>query len=166
LGTQTMFWRKPHGLYYWLPPILWGLTVLVMSGNWGSAKNTWGLLKWLTSWFATVTPAQLRTMNFYLRKTGHVLAYGLMYFLWFRAFRAHAGYGPWRSCLWALGFCLLFSSLDEGRQWFFPSRTGSIRDVILDLSGSGLAGLITYAVWNPRMGTAPGLTGQHRTGLE
>jgi VanZ family protein len=166
LGTQTTIWRKPHGLYYWLPPILWGLTILVMSGDLGSAKNSWGLLKRLTSWFVALTPAQLDTLNFYLRKTGHVVAYGFMYFLWFRAFRAHAGYGPWRSCLCALGFCLLFSSLDEGRQWLFPARGPSIRDVILDLSGSSLAALLTFAVWKPRTGAVPWLTGQHPAGSE
>lgn len=153
-------------LYYWLPPILWGLTVLAMSGNLGSSQNTCGLLGWLTSWFVALTQAQLDTINFYMRKTGHAVAYGLMYFLWFRAFRAHAGYGPWRACLWALGFCLLFSCLDEGRQWFFPSRGASIRDVILDLSGSGLAALLTFALWAPRTGAVSLITGQHTGGSE
>ena len=86
-------------------------------------------------------------LNFYVRKTGHVLSYGLMYFLWFRAFRAQAHYGPWRACLWSLGFSLFLSSTDEGRQWFSSSRGGSIYDVILDMSGAGLAALIAAAVW-------------------
>jgi VanZ family protein len=72
-----------------------------------------------------------------------------MYFLWFRAFRGYADYGPWRACLWALGFCLLYSSMDEGRQWFSATRGASILDVILDMSGAGLAALITAAVWTP-----------------
>ena len=84
-----------------------------------------------------------------VRKTGHVLAYGVMYVLWFRAFRGHADYGPWRACLWSLGVCLFYASMDEGRQWFYPSRGASIYDVILDMSGAGLAALITGAVWTP-----------------
>ena len=72
-----------------------------------------------------------------------------MYFLWFRAFRAQAHYGLWRACLWSLGFCLLFSSTDEGRQWFYASRGASISDVILDMSGASLGALIAGAVWTP-----------------
>ena len=94
-------------------------------------------------------PAQLKLINFYVRKTGHVLAYGLMSLLWFRAFRAQAHYGVWRACLWSLGLCLLYASMDEGRQWFSVTRGGSIIDVILDMSGASLTALIAAAVWTP-----------------
>jgi VanZ family protein len=137
-------------LYYWLPPIVWGLTILFMSGDWGSARNTRSLLQWLLSPFMDLKPAQISTINFYLRKTGHAVAYGLMYVLWFRAFRGHAGTGPGRAFLWSLGFCLIFSLMDEGHQWFYFTRGASLRDVILDLSGSSLAALITFAAWKPR----------------
>jgi VanZ family protein len=125
-----------------------------MSGDLGSGKNTLGILDWLLSWFVDLKPAQLTMINFYGRKTGHVLAYGLMYFLWFRAFRAQADYGPWRTCLWSLGCCLFFASMDEGRQWFYASRGASIRDVILDMSGATLTALIAGAVWRPGSKTA------------
>lgn len=94
-------------------------------------------------------PAQLRLINFYVRKTGHVLSYGLMSLLWFRAFRGQAHYGPRRACLWSLGLCLFYASLDEGRQWFYITRGGSISDVILDMSGASLTALIAGAVWTP-----------------
>ena len=86
-----------------------------------------------------------------------------MYFLWFRAFRGHAGYGPWRACLWSLGFCLFFASMDEGRQVFYPSRGASVYDVILDMSGAGLAALITGAVWTPRLQTRNHIRDRRRT---
>ena len=147
---------------YWLPPVLWGMAVLCLSGDLGSGKNTLGILQWLFSWFVDLKPAQLKMINFYVRKTGHVLAYGLMYFLWFRAFREYVDYGPWRACFWSLGFCLLFSSMDEGRQWLYASRGASIRDVILDMSGAGLAALVAAAVWQPRRHvlTVPGIAGR------
>jgi VanZ family protein len=138
LGTQTTFGRKPQVLYYWLPPILWGLTVLVMSGNLGSATNTWGLLKWLTSWFTAFLPAKLNTINFYIRKTGHATAYGLMFFLWFRAFYVHGDFGPRRSLFFSLVMCLFLACMDEGHQLW------------LDMSGSVLAALITFAGWISR----------------
>jgi len=150
LGLSTAIWRKPHFFYYWAPPLIWGLTVLAMSGNMGSGANTRYVLQWLLSWFVALKPAQLKLINFYVRKTGHLLAYGFMYFLWFRALRQHADYGPGPAFLRALGFCLIFASMDEGRQWFYSARESSILDVILDMSGAGLAGLITCAVWRPR----------------
>jgi VanZ family protein len=154
LDKTPPIWRRPNFLYYWLPPVLWGLAIIWLSGDAGSGKNTLGLLKWLLSGFVALEPAQLTMINFYVRKSGHVLAYGFMYFLWFRAFRGHADCGPWRACLGSLGFCLLFSALDEGCQWFFPSREASLRDVILDMSGASLGALITGAVWTPVSQTA------------
>jgi VanZ family protein len=124
--------------------------VLWLSGDLGSGKNTLGLLKWLFSWFVDLEPAQLKLINFYVRKTGHVLAYSLMYGLWFRAFRAQAHYRPWSASLWSLGLCLFYASMDEGRQWFFTSRGASIGDILLDMSGASLAALIAAAIWTPR----------------
>lgn len=149
MGSTVPIWRQPHLIYYWVPPILWGLAILGMAGNVGSAVNTRQLVKWLLSWFVVLEPAQVSLANYYFRKTGHALAYGCMYFLWFRAFRKQAGYWPWRACFWSLGFCLLFASMDEGCQWFYYTRGASIRDVMLDMSGASLAALITAAVWRP-----------------
>jgi VanZ family protein len=120
-----------------------------MSGDWGSGRNTYGLLHWLLSGWKLI-PRQVDLINFYLRKTGHVVAYGLMYVLWFRALRVQAGHGAWGASLRSLAACLIFSSLDEGRQWLYASRVGSIGDVYLDLSGSCLAALLTCAVWRPQ----------------
>ena len=121
-----------------------------MSGDVGSAQNSFGLLKWLLSWFVALQPRQIDVVNFYLRKTGHAVAYGLMYFLWFRAFRGHLGADSGRSFLYALGLCLLVSMTDEGHQSLTKFRGGSGYDVLLDLSGASLASLITFAVWTPR----------------
>jgi VanZ family protein len=147
---MASWWRKLNLLYYWLPPILWGLAVLVMSGDLGSHKNTLDLLKWLLSWFGAQTPAELDTINGYLREGGHAMAYGLMFFLWFRAFYAHGDFGPRRSLFYSLGMCLFLASVDEGHQWFVSSRSGSIGDVLQDMSGCILSALLTFAVWISR----------------
>jgi len=139
-----------------------------MSGDVGSDSHSRDWLRWLLSPFVTLNLAQLNMINFYFRKTGHVLAYGFMSFLWFRAFRGHADYGPWRACIWALGLCLFFALMDEGCQWFYPTRGASIRDVILDMSGSSLAALITGALWTPGAKTAviSGIAGGQAIGPE
>jgi VanZ family protein len=150
------FWRDPYFLHYWLPPILWGLAIIGMSGDVASSQNTFSLLKWLLSWFVALKPAQINMVNLYLRKTGHALAYGLMSFLWFRAFRGHLGVSPGRGFLYALGLCLLVSATDEGHQSFTRFRGGSGYDVLLDMSSASLALLITCAVWTPRSKPAAG----------
>jgi VanZ family protein len=133
----------------------------------GSGTNTRHWLEWLLSGFVALEPAQLNLINFYVRKIGHVLAYGWMYFLWFRALRGHGEYGPGRAFIWSLGGCLFFASMDEERQWFYPSRTASIGDVILDMSGASLAALLTATVWRPRSPVLSlPITGGHATGPE
>jgi VanZ family protein len=133
-----------------------------MSGDMGSGANTRHVLQWLLSGFVALPPAQLNMINFFMRKTGHLLAYGFMYFLWFRAMRQHADNEPGRAFVWALGFCLFFAGMDEGHQWFFLSRRASIGDIILDMTGAGLAALITFAVWRPR--PIPGIAGRQTNG--
>jgi VanZ family protein len=149
LGIIAPIWRKPLFLSYWAPPALWGLAVLCLSGDLGSGKNTLGILQWVLSGFVALEPAQMKLINFYVRKIGHILAYGILYFLWFRAFRAHMGLSQGRACLSSLGLCLSVSMTDEGHQCFTASRWGCITDVLLDLSGSGLTALLTLAFWTP-----------------
>ena len=138
-------------LGYWLPPLLWGAGVLAMSGDWGSAKHTLKLMKWLLSWVPSLSPAQIKLIHFYFRKAGHVLSYGILYVLWFRAFRGSLRYRLRKSFFWALGFCLIVALVDEGRQSLLTSRTGSIRDVALDLGGALLAGTLTGIFWQSRL---------------
>ncbi len=128
--------------------------MLSLSGDLGSQANTRRLLQWLLSWMVVLEPAQLNTVNSDLRKTGHFLAYGFMGFLWFRAFLGQAHYRPWRAVIWSLGICLAFSSLDEGHQWFCSSRSGSLGDVLLDMSGVSLAVVLASAFWTPGTGAA------------
>jgi VanZ family protein len=105
---------------------------------------------------------QLDLLNAVLRKSGHVLGYGFLSFLFFRACRgtrrALAGYYDWRTSrvsslprqqafrfLWRLRWALLALAgtaltaiADEMHQKFIPSRGGSWWDVLLD-SCAGLA---------------------------
>ncbi|MFZ5452482.1 MAG: VanZ family protein [Thermodesulfobacteriota bacterium] len=78
-----MFLRVWDFLYYWLPPLLWLGAILSLSGDPGSANNTRIILNWLLSWFPSLSLTQVDLLRFYLRKTGHAVAYGFLYFLWF-----------------------------------------------------------------------------------
>jgi VanZ family protein len=96
-------------------------------------------------------PLRFRTWHFVLRKLGHIIGYGLLSILLFRAWRAtllRAGNPRW-SFGWArtaLLMTVLVASLDEWHQTVLPSRTGTIRDVFLD-GGAALAAQILLFVW-------------------
>ncbi len=154
---QISFPRSRVFLWYWLPPLTWYGVVLALSGDLGSSRHTFGILKWLLSWFPPLSPAQFAIVHFYFRKiVGHAANYGFLYFLWFRAFRGSRGYPPGRAFLWSLGLCLTLALLDEGHQGLIVSRSGSLRDVALDMGGAALSALLTAIFWTPRMGPPPG----------
>jgi VanZ family protein len=126
------------------------LAILAMSGDVASSPNTFGLLKWLTSWFVQLKPFQIGEINAILRKIGHATAYGMMYFLWFRALRGQQNLSAGRAFIYALGLCLVIAAADEGHQSFTRFRGGSGYDVLLDLAGACLVALMTLAFWRPR----------------
>jgi VanZ family protein len=144
---QISWLQSRDFLWYWLPPLAWCGVMLLMSGDLGSAKNTGSLLEWLLSWFPPLSPAQLTSLHFLVRKAiGHFGNYSCLYFLWFRASRGHLGWTSGRAFSLGLGICLLMALMDEGHQLMFASRTGSLRDVALDLSGAATAALVTWII--------------------
>jgi VanZ family protein len=139
--------RAKEFLNYWLPALLFSLAILVLSGDLGSSRNTGVLVRWALSWMPGLTPGQIDLLNGYLRKLGHLTAYGFLFFLWFRALRGHFHAArPWSSALWALAICLLVSCLDEGHQAWYHSRGGSPWDVALDMVGALLSAVVISIV--------------------
>ena len=154
--SGRVFWRKPRLLSYWLPPIGWSLAILAVSGGIVSVASTLGpLLKWLVSWFAIVDAYEFKILNLYLWKIGQVLAYGTLYVLWFRAFRGHADASPDSALILGLGLCLVLLIMDIGYQALKGAQGELIQEILLGLSGSSLAGLITFAVWRRVPGRTP-----------
>jgi VanZ family protein len=148
---NVSFLRSRGFLWYWVPPLAWCGVVLGLSGDLGSSRHTFDILKWLLSWLPSLSPAQFDLIHFYFRKTlGHFGNYAFVYFLWFRAFRGQMGYQLGRAVLCSLGLCLSLALLDEGHQALFSSRGSSLRDVALDLGGALTAALITSIFWIPR----------------
>ncbi|MDI6853538.1 MAG: VanZ family protein [Deltaproteobacteria bacterium] len=129
----------------WCPPLLWGLAILLFSGDLGSSHNTFTLIWWVLSWVSELSGAQLVFVHGALRKLGHMLAYGVLTFLWFRSFQLH---WPERRglCLFLAAFSSLAVALmDEGHQSLVNSRSGSLRDIGWDMAGAGVAGCFVLA---------------------
>ena len=132
---------------YWLPPILWAAVILLASSDAFSGANTEGVLGRILAWLTghRMVTSTVDTMNFTLRKTSHLLEYGLLGALLFRALR---GGQKWWSWGWSIGAVLLavcVASADEIHQSFVPSRTGTWHDVILDMAGAALAQILIRA---------------------
>ena len=85
--------------------------------------------------------AQLHAMHMVLRKLTHLLEYALLALLWFWAIVARTG-RPVRAAWVALLVCLACALADEAHQAITPARTGSMRDVLIDVSGASGALLI------------------------
>jgi VanZ family protein len=115
--------------------------ILTLSGELGSSARTQELVKWFFSWLPFLGVEQIQEGHGYLRKAGHVMAYGSLYWLWFRAFLGRFSPRLRPAILWSLGVCLLTAMADEGHQALVASRTGSFMDVALDFGAASLAAL-------------------------
>ena len=107
-----------------------------------SAQHTGAfLLAVLTRFFGKIDPVSFAFWHAHLRKTGHFAAYGLLSYLMFRAWRATLPgvSGTVWNFRWAFNAVMmttLVASLDEWHQTFIPSRTGTVSDVLLDMTGA------------------------------
>ena len=115
-----------------------------------SSRNTGSLLYALiVRIYGEVSFYDFLIFHMYLRKTGHVLGYGMLALLLLRGWRATLGQVPEllrRSTLWAWLGTVFVASMDELHQSYIPSRTGTWRDVVLD-STAGLVFLFIAYIW-------------------
>ena len=134
----------------WWPAIVWMGLIAFESTDFMSAQNTGSMLyALLTRLFGEINFQDFLIFHHYLRKTGHVLGYGMLSLLLLRGWRATLDCGrawSWRSALLAGVGTAFVGSMDEWHQSFIPSRTGSPRDVLLD-SVAGLLFLLLANVW-------------------
>ncbi len=134
----------------WIAAALWLGLIAVESTNLLSAANTSRILyPLLTFLFGPIDLARFSYWHQILRKVGHVVGYGMLSFLLFRAWRAtllvaNASGWSWRWCRTALLMTALVAALDEWHQSFLPSRTGKFSDVVLDTSAAILVQLIIF----------------------
>ena len=120
----------------WALPIVWTLSIMTMSGNLGAPANTFVIFHWVMSWFTTALDSDtLNLYHFYCRKVLHVICYGLLTILWFRAWMVSFPERLKTNTFLALGLTLMVAAADEGRQYFVPARTASFWDIGLDMSG-------------------------------
>jgi VanZ family protein len=137
-------------LKVWLPSVIWLAVIATESTNLGSSDHTGQILYPIFHFLFEMDPARFAVWHAVLRKTGHFVGYFTLSVLLFRSWRASFPRLSTRWCLqWGtlafLGTALV-ATLDEWHQSFLPSRTGTIRDVILDSSAGLVAQVVLFAI--------------------
>ena len=141
---------RPNLLRAWWPAVVWIVLITFESTDYFSSKNTGSLLyALLTRLFGNINFYKFLIFHHYLRKTGHVVGYGMLSLLLLRGWRATLGRVHTlllRTALlsWLGTACV--AALDEWHQSFIPSRTGTVWDVALD-TAAGVAFLVVAYLW-------------------
>jgi VanZ family protein len=148
-GDQRLNSSRSELWKVWLAAGLWLLLIAIESSNLLSSANTGHILYVILTFF--FGPIDMDKFNFWhhiMRKTGHVLGYGILSVLLFRAWKATFPDNyltwSWRWTYLAFFGTALVATLDEWHQSYLPSRTGTYRDVILDSSAAIAAQLLLY----------------------
>lgn len=121
--------KLSHILNAILPPLSWA-----------------GLIFFLSS--QPVLPGiEIVTLDFAIKKIGHMTVYGVLYMLIYRATSILTKSNTHRE-KWLLYFpfliCILYAISDEIHQSFVPNRFGTVRDVGYDILGTTIAFLKVY----------------------
>jgi VanZ family protein len=140
----------------WIAAILWLILIAIESSALLSARNTSRILYPVLHYLFGLDWDRFEVWHFYIRKSGHVIGYGTLSILLFRAWRATLpalDNVKW-TFRWAniaiLGTALV-ASLDEWHQSFIPTRTGTVRDVVLDTC-AGIAAQLLIFLWLKKFG--------------
>ncbi len=143
---------KPRSnlLRAWWPAVVWmGLIALESTDSFSSENTGKVLYTVLTRLFGQINLYDFLMFHHYLRKTGHVVGYGMLSLLLLRGWRATLGRLPallLRAVLLSWLGTALVAALDEWHQSYIPSRTGTIWDVALD-TVAGVAFLVVAYFW-------------------
>ena len=142
---------KKELLKEWIAAGLWLALIAGESTNHLSAANTSRILYPVFHFFTGVDPFRFVIWDYYIRKMGHFVGYFGLSILLFRAWRAtlpFASPSSW-SMQWArISFFMtaLVASLDEWHQSYLTSRTGSLRDVVLDSFAALTAQILIFFI--------------------
>jgi VanZ family protein len=141
---------RPNLLRAWWPAIVWIGLIAFESTDFFSAEHTGSILFLISKWlFGNINLYKFVVFHHYLRKTGHVVGYGMLSLLLLRGWRSTFGQTPallLRAALLSWLGTVSVAALDEWHQSYIPSRTGTWRDVALD-TVAGVAFLVIAYLW-------------------
>jgi VanZ like protein len=155
--TRELFW------HYWAPVLTMLTLIALQSTEVFSGAHTGEILGSLLRWLGNpLGPEALGLVNLALRKTGHVIGYGLLCLSWLLLLRGSYWLRRdyqlclkggiqvrrlwWRPVWGALALlCTAAVAVaDELHQMGLPGRTGCVRDMLLDISAAVVAAAIVW----------------------
>jgi len=135
-----------RSLSRYLPLVAWLALISYASSDSFSAGNTSRIIGPLILWlFPNTSPETLGVVHFITRKIAHLTEYAILGFLAARAFRTSSR--PAIRHHWFLisaALIVIYALLDEYHQSFVPTRTASVFDSLIDMTG-GFAALIVIS---------------------
>ena len=143
--TTNLTVSRPNLVRAWWPAIVWIGLIAFESTDFFSSEHTGSMLySLLTRLFGDINFYKFLVFHHYLRKTGHVVGYGMLSLLLLRGWRATLGRIHTlllRAALLSWLGTAFVAAMDEWHQSYIPSRTGTVWDVALD-SVAGVAFLV------------------------
>jgi VanZ family protein len=137
-------------LWAWCFVALWVAVIMGFASAGFSASSTSRLLTPFLRWLdADMSWERIGEIHFLARKFAHTFEYAVLAILGFRAFRISLAVPLAYVALLTAGIVLAVAGIDELRQSWLPTRTGSMADVALDFAGGalGVAALIVVHRW-------------------
>ena len=133
----------PLFLKRWLPAAAWGVLILCASTGIASGEHTADFLQRIFAWFHFGSghhPEHLGEVNFFARKSAHVLQFIIYALLVWRGCRLAPAMEarPGRIIFLTLGSATVLAVASEGIQVFFPMRSPQFSDVVLDVCGAAV----------------------------
>ena len=124
--------RKLKKLFkFWLPPFRWALVIFLFSSR------------------PTVIVSEIYWPDFFFKKTIHLIEFGILFVLLYRALKETVRRDLLKLASIAFFLTILYAVSDEYHQTLISGRTGTLRDIIIDGFGAGLAWLGIWK-WLPK----------------
>ena len=141
---RSMCWR-------FAPPLLWMLIIGGLSTAVFSIVQTGRILMpILQCLLPSASPETLDLLHAVIRKGMHLLEFGVLALLWYRALSRSRTIWHGRMAVMALILVVSYAGLDEIHQLFVPGRTGTVMDVGWDSLGAAFALTVRHAIWRSR----------------
>ena len=133
----------------WLPVALWAGFVLYASTSVGSGDHSAHYLRPMLAWlFPWLGSASYPDINFFTRKTAHVVQFMVYAALLWRGLRLPPALTVRTRTVvaWVLGSSAALGFLSEGIQLFSAQRTAQLADVGLDFAGAVIGAALVLAL--------------------
>lgn len=104
----------------WLPPFLWAALIFHFSSG------------------TVPVASSVYWQDFAVKKTGHVLLFGALAVLLYRAFIGQK-MSKKKAAIWAVLLAFIYGGTDEFHQFFTQGREARVRDVFIDGFGAALS---------------------------